>query len=135
AACATIHELIDATPEDRQYLSWRLHDAEQNARRAAWKPPAVEVVISLLQLPERRYIESAGGLCEVILESLARLQLSLQSTLPASSDLWNYDGSGNQRQRFRPKDEEDLSDYIARWFTDDLGPARGIVANREEQAR
>jgi hypothetical protein len=134
-ACAAISGLIDALAEERRYLSWRLRDAVLNARRAAWRPPAVEAVISLLQVPARRYIASARDLLDVILESLSRLQLKLNGTPPAASDLWNYEGAGNRRDRFRPKDEEDLSDYVTRWLAQDLGAARGIIANREVQPR
>jgi hypothetical protein len=134
-ACVVIGELIHVLPEERGYLAWRLHDAELNARSNAWMPPPVHTVISLLQTPHRRYIASARDLLVVVLESLARLEVQLLGTPPAAIDLWSYDGSGNRRDHFRPKDEEDLSDYVVRWLKGDLAAARGIVANREVQPR
>lgn len=38
-------------------------------------------------------------------------------------------------RRPRPKDEEELSDELARWFEGDLGPERGVIVNREVQPR
>src|SRR3989338_5640887 len=47
--------------------------------------------------------------------------------------LWNYDGGGNRRKNFRPKDEESLSDGVERWIRDDLSISRGVIVNREVQ--
>lgn len=55
------------------------------------------------------------------------------SPLPVAEDLWNWESAGGHRRTFWPKDEEALSNKIARWLNDDLGPARGIVVNREVQ--
>ena len=54
---------------------------------------------------------------------------------PGAGQLWNYNGAGNQRREFRPKDEEDLSDSIAGWLRDDLGATAGVVVGREVQPR
>tara|TARA_Y100000294_G_scaffold37567_1_gene33251 strand:+ start:1526 stop:2056 length:531 start_codon:yes stop_codon:yes gene_type:complete len=34
---------------------------------------------------------------------------------------------------YTPKDEEELSNEIARWLEDDLGPSKGVIPNREVQ--
>ena len=73
---------------------------------------------------------------EAVFDSLVRFQHRCkEGPFPAASNFWNYQGSGTHRTNFRPKDEEDLSDGIAAWLRDDLGPARGIVINREVQPR
>jgi len=51
---------------------------------------------------------------------------------PAVEELWNHDGAGNQRRNFRPKDEEYISDYVARWLDRELG-RQGLIVNREVQ--
>jgi len=70
-----------------------------------------------------RLVQNAAQLQAAILESLGRLQDELQGDLPAVTELWDTTAA-------RPKDEEALSDRVARHLRTDLGD-RGIVANRE----
>ena len=72
----------------------------------------------------------------LVIESLEDLQLHLrETTLPAVEDLWHWDGAGLQRKDFRHKDEEAVSDYVARWLRDRIGVESGVVVNREVQPR
>jgi hypothetical protein len=135
-ACQQLMRLVNLYPAHRGWFRRRYNEALQAKRRNAWKPVAPEVVRQLLGNPRSRRIENEGNLLEVLLESLKRFQARLtDSTLPDAATLWNYDGGGNNRSKFRPKDEEDFSDRIAAWLRDDLGAASGVVIGREVQPR
>ncbi len=134
-ACRVLATLVEQLPDQRPFINWRLAEAVENARRRLWRPLAPQEVLELLRDKDRRYVDSEGQLVAVLEESLARLQERLQGTWPAAIDLWSYEGAGTRREKFRPKDEEDLSDYIARWVDIDLGRSSGIVVNREVQPR
>jgi hypothetical protein len=72
-------------------------------------------------------VQNADQLLDVVVESLGRLEDKLQrAEPPAAIDLWDQVG----KNRFRPKDEERLSDYLKRHLDDDLRD-RGIIFNRE----
>lgn len=135
-ACHQLMQLANLYPANRLWFRWRHNEALQAKRRKAWKPVAPEVVRQLLGNPRSRRIENESNLLEVLLESLDRFQTRLtKATPPDASVLWNYDGRGNNRSDFRPKDEEDFSDRIAAWLRDDLGPTSGVVIGREVQPR
>lgn len=135
-ACDTIQSLSDRFLDQRLWMLFRLKEAKANYYTKTWNPPSPEEVISLLSSNGKRYVEHESELIEVVLESLSKLQHRCQdSSLPAVRNYWNYQGSGNKRSNFRPKDEEDLSDNITDWLREDLGPARGIIVNREVQPR
>ncbi len=77
----------------------------------------------------KRFVESGDQLLSVVLESLSRLQRELHGDLASVGDLWN-----SQEADWWPKQEEDISDYIARFLRRDL-IERGIIINREVQIR
>jgi hypothetical protein len=105
-------------------------------RRKGWHPLPPQVIGSLLDNPAARIIDDENDLLAVVIESLRRLQTQLtKASPPEAAFLWNYDGSGNQRRNFRPKDEEDLSDRIASWLERDIGPKSRVVIGREVQPR
>lgn len=135
-ACAAIESLIKKLPEQHPLLIWRLREAESNTLRKTWIPLTPSQIITLLQERNRRYVESEEQLLSVILESLNRMQEDYKkSSLLAVERLWNYEGGGNKRKNFRPKDEESLSDEVTRWIRDDLSTSRGVIVNREVQPK
>jgi hypothetical protein len=77
-----------------------------------------------------RLIDSGEQLLEIVIASLQRLEQELQGENPSAPDLWNSMGNGV----FRPKDENELSDYVVRHLRRDI-QGRGIVANREVEIR
>ena len=82
-----------------------------------------------------RRFSDAAALQEAVLDSITRFQEKLTcSQVPAVARLWNYEGMGRSRTNFAPKDEEDLSDELARWLRDDLA-RKGVILNREVQLR
>ena len=135
-ACRELLRLAIALPDQSTGLRWTYRNALTNVRRNLWLPPAPDEVKRVLAHPCARLLRSEEDLLELVLESLARLQVHLTGrALPAVEDLWRWEGSGNSRTNFRPKDEESLSDYVARWLTDDIGPTSGVVVGREVQPR
>ena len=136
AACSELGKLATAFPEEATWFRWSQREAIANVRRDKWKPPPPNDVKSVIERADARILNSDDDLVDVILESLARLQRALtRQSLPKAEELWAWDGAGLKRSKFRPKDEEALSDYVARWLSEDLGPAAGVIVNREVQPR
>lgn len=136
AGCRELLRLAAALPELSTGLRWTYREAVTNIRRNLWHPPLPDAVKRVLAQPGARLLNSDDDLLELVLESLGRLQTKLTAqVLPAVEDLWRWDGSGNARKKFQAKDEEALSDYIARWLSDDIGQTAGVVVGREVQPR
>lgn len=134
-ACAELANLMKLFPHLRG-IAWNYHAAIKNKRRNAWSSPAPEVVSLLLNNTKLRLVQSEQDLLELVLESLERIQQKLTgSMLPAADELWLWEGAGNRRKNFKPKDEEAFSAYIARRLMDDIGPTSGVVVNCEVQPR
>ena len=128
AACQELMVLAsEVAGDERISILWSHSRAQHNFRRNAWVPPQPKEVGELLRRAGTRLVQSGEDLLELVIESLGRYQDQLTgSALPAVEGLWNETS---------PKDEEALSDDVARWLTNDLGPSAGIVANREVQPR
>jgi len=136
AACLELLRLATALPDEATWLRWSHMEAVTNLRRTLWRPTLPQDVRSILESSRARLLTCDDDLLELVIESLDRLQRRLTAqALPAAEDLWRWDGGGLNRTNFRPKDEEALSDYIARWLTEDIGPSAGVVVNREVQPR
>ncbi|NMB55395.1 MAG: hypothetical protein GYA15_11895 [Leptolinea sp.] len=112
------------------WLKWQIHDAEMNYLRNSWHPFEPSQLLKLLSNPELRLVQSGEQLLDVIIESLARLQQILQGETPQSVFLWNE----LPNKKFRPKEENRLSDYIKNHIMNDI-KNRGIIANREVEIR
>ena len=108
------------------WLKYIVLRADAARLREEWKGIDPETLFRLARNPEARLVESEDQLADLVYESLNRLQAKLHGTPPAVADLWNDD---------RPKDEPHLSNYVQRHLREDLGPQRGIVANREVEIR
>jgi hypothetical protein len=109
-----------------EWLSQTILRAKETLRRDTWQAPGVGQIIALSESSSRRLVESGGQLMGLVLESLERYQGELQGELPAVSALWDNLGHG----KYRPKDEQELSDAIARHLRSDLR-GRGVVVGRE----
>ena len=112
------------------WMKWVIVEARKVTLRASWRPLAPNELLKLVQRPATRLVQSAVQLQDVIIESLADLQIALQGETPAAPDLWDEGSS----KRFTPKDENHLSDYVKRHLERDLN-TRGIVALREVEIR
>lgn len=135
-ACVELRRLMTELPSEKPNLQWSYRSALINKRRNSWNAPDVESVRLILENAHARLIQSESDLKELVFESLGRFQQRLTNRmLPAVDELWRWDGAGNQRRNFAPKDEDAFSDSIARWLFEDIGPSAGVVVNREVQPR
>lgn len=75
-------------------------------------------------------MQNENQLVDVVIESLERLEEKLQGETPAAIYLWNKTG----RNLYRPKDENELSDFVKIHLDADLRD-RGIIINREVEIR
>ncbi len=137
-AVAAIEQLGRELPHLR-YLKWVEWDARELARRETWNPLKPTQFLEGMKRPDARFIQSNGQLLELVLESLERLQQRLVGETPAAIFLWN-EWSPAQRSRgeshrlYRPKHEEDISDFVTTHLDNDLR-SRGVILNREVQIR
>lgn len=134
AACEQLIRLAQELPEESTWLLWRFRDALQSVRRKEWDPISINQLTSLVVDGKRRFLRNEDDLQEIIIESLNRFQRHLRNDdLPAAENFWHWDGGGQKRTNFRHTDEEAVSDHIARWLRDDIGPSSAVVVNREVQ--
>ena len=110
------------------WLRFHIDEAETLACAVTWRALPINQILSIAADRNKRLIESSAQLVSVVLESLERLQSGLHDELPAVRDLWN------SKPEPCPKDEEDVSDYVARHFRRDLAQG-GVIINREVQIR
>lgn len=129
AARQAVERLAAALPE-LSWLRWSVVATREHTLRQTWTPPRPDVLLKMACDRDLRLVESEEHLLAVVIESLRRLEQELQGENPAAPDLWNKLGEG----AYRPKDENDLSNYIARHLRRDI-QKRGIVANREVEIR
>jgi hypothetical protein len=125
AAVDALQSLRRKFPE-LEWLSQTILRTREAVRRETWVAPSVPQILALAENAARRLVETGEQLLELLEESLDRLQQDLQGELPSVSALWDNLGGG----KYRPKDEQELSDMIARHFRKDLHD-RGVVAGRE----
>lgn len=125
-SCAAIQRIMQALPH-LDWLKWTLHEAKRVTRQRTWEPPTVAEIRSLVQSRERRLVQNADELLDVVIESLRRFEEKLQlNQPPAIVYLWNETSPGV----FEPKEEERLSDAIKIHLDTDIRD-RQVIINRE----
>jgi len=82
----------------------------------------------------RRLVQNGEQLLAVVTESLVRLEDTLHGETPAHIFLWDVIPAGEGEKRYRPKDENSLSDYVKLHLERDL-KQRGIIVLREVEIR
>lgn len=118
---------LEARFPELPWLGGLRTDAQELVRRARWSPPQPADVVRMGADAARRWVTSDAELREAVVESFARAQEALQSSTPASVDLWDTTAH-------RPKHENELSDWLKRWLDTDLR-GRGVIVGREVQIR
>jgi hypothetical protein len=129
SACDAIDQISREFP-DLDWLKGVLLKAQEVRRRVSWVPPSPEALLKLTRGQDGRFVQGGGQLLDVLIESLKRLESKLQGATPAGRDLWDK----LDNLRYRPIEEESLSDYVKRHLEADL-LSRGIIVNREVQIR
>lgn len=108
--------------------------------QSSWHPLIPSQFRELLSRKHMRWIQSGSQLLDVICELLNNLNADLQGKdggLPAAPYLWDqWPDIESKRRRVlnRPKDENRLSDYVARYLRRELA-GRGVLISRENQVR
>lgn len=125
---AALGSIIDHFPDDEN-LKFNYAAARRDVARSTWVPSTMATLATLINDTEQRIVESESQLLAVVCESLHRFQVELHDELPAVRDLWD-----KHDDAWRPVDENDLSDRIARHFRTDL-ESRGVIINREVKIR
>ncbi|MCB0181122.1 MAG: hypothetical protein KDI62_23050, partial [Anaerolineae bacterium] len=122
-------------------LGYFIHQAEALTRTEAWQPISPQDFHALLQNRKTRWVQTETQLLEIVVELLDQLNEELQEghngATPAAIDLWNEYPHGNNphiKPKFTPKDENRLSDYIARYLKREL-EGKNIFISREPQIR
>jgi predicted NACHT family NTPase len=132
--CEALRTILLAHPE-MEWIRWVLIDAERLVRRRTWTGFNPKEILSMTHDKERRLVQNGEHLLAVVTESLVRLQETLHGETPARIFLWDVLPSGVEGQkRYRPKDENSLSDYVKLHLEHDL-KQRGIIVLREVEIR
>jgi hypothetical protein len=116
------------------WLKFWVADALREERRHSWEPPTPSQFRRLLADRDKRYVATPTHLLDLVIESLEKLQEQLQGETPAVKDLWNSWPSTSGSRKWRPKDENDLSDRVKRHLDADL-VNRQVIVNREVEIR
>ena len=132
-ACEEIARITQELPH-LPWLKLRLLEVRAITRRNTWMPCKPSDILKLATDKQRRLVQNGEQLLEAIVESLERLEIKLQGVTPAAIDLWNVLPAGGHNKTYRPKDEEDFSNYAKRHLEEDL-KQKGIIANREVEIR
>ena len=112
------------------WLNWTIRRARETARHNTWKPLSPGQIIELAARPDARLIRGPEQLLELLVESLQRLDAALQGETPTAPLLWNK----LTETKYRPKDEESLSDLLRLYLELDLR-GRGLNLTREPVIR
>ena len=128
-AIVALEKILQARPH-YDWLYWTIRKARENARRETWIPLTPEQVLKLGTRPDAKLIRGPEQLLDLIVESLGRLDTALQGETPVSTFLWNK----LSKTRYRPKDEESLSDLIHWHLKTDLR-RKGLGITREPVIR
>jgi len=126
--CDALKSLVQKHP-DLPWLKSHLIDAEKRNRWLEWSPPTPLHLLNLMVDRTKMLVRNEEELMQVILNSLEKFEQTLHGTTPAITDVWN-----TERDQYRPKDENEISDRLKRHFEQDI-KVKGIIANREVEIR
>jgi hypothetical protein len=118
---------IEAALPQHAWLRAVRQDAELRMRANTWASIDPRDLLALVAESDRRLVNTAAQLLDVVLDALAVVQSRLTGETPESHLLWDS-------RVGRPKPEDDISDYLLNRLRD-LATTRGIVVNREVQVR
>lgn len=125
-AVVTLRSLIARLPE-LPWLAFRLVDADQLMRQRTWLPLTPNEVLSLIECPEGRLVQSASQLADILVEVLRRYEQELHGEQSPIRSLWDRQSSGSL---LRPVEEDAISDHVKLFLQREL-VERGVVVNRE----
>lgn len=133
ASVIAIQRTVNALP-NLDWLRSVLIEARKNTLRKTWRPCTPAELIQLARQPDTRLVRNAGGLQVLLVEALGALEQKLQGETYAAPDLWDQTDRTRGQEKFRPKDEGHLSDWVKRNLETEL-QTRGVVMAREPEIR
>jgi hypothetical protein len=101
AAVETLRNVLLKLP-DRDWLAYRLLDAEQVMRRNTWSPLSPGDIIRVTETTRGVLIQSAQQLADILVETLRRYERELHGEQTPVRALWDYQADN---KTFRPVDE------------------------------
>lgn len=128
-ACNAIRRIAGELP-DLGWLKWTLLEAQAIARRSTWIPPQPADIIRIAANDGARLVQGGEQLLDILLESLKRMEATLQGETPAAQFLWDK----TAKSTYRPKSEASFADYVKMHLDQDLRH-RGVIVNREVEIR
>lgn len=111
------------------WMKYHLHKAQDRLHRKLWDPPLPVEFLSMCSDSKRRLVRTEGDLLEIITESIRKWERHIHKENLVQS-LW--DKQGTDKARWRPKDEEHLSQSLKAWMMSDLVNSQ-VVLGRELQ--
>jgi hypothetical protein len=127
-SCDALKRIAD-TLTKLTWLKSVLVEARRNTLHSTWRPLRVREFLQITSRRESALVRDATELQELLLDWLRDVEKELQGKY-AAPDLWNQ----LDKDRWRPKDENHLSDWVTRYLEPKLED-RGIVVAREVQIR
>lgn len=114
-----------------QWLGQVIAQAREIVRRESWKPPTAQATITYLARTGMPPLCNDADLADAVKASLGRYQALLKGPNPPT-ELWNE--SAGPVKIWTPKDEENVSDCLARHLERDL-KAHSVHVARESELR
>jgi hypothetical protein len=111
-----------------------LASALKTMRLQIWRPPEPKDIRLLARAPGIHLVKDESELLDLLIASLKDLDRQLHGEILAVKFLWNEGHDKTKKDRWRPKLEEDLSDWIGLYLDQNVA-RRGIIAQREVKIR
>lgn len=127
-------ELLKSLKKKLKILPWDyyLNQAEEKVRLVTWAVPNAKDLLKLAEVAEKRLVNNADQLVDVIEEALERIQKKLHAETASVIELWNY--NRGQKRRYWPKDENDFSNWLKRQLELEI-KTKDIIIAREVEIR
>jgi hypothetical protein len=131
-ACGTLQGLLDEKPDDVRIV-YAIQEAKELARRSTWQPFGVQEIKTLLSNKTLRLVRNSAQLLNLVDEKLTELQAEVRGPNNFVNIFWNEWTEGQTRY-YRPKSENDISDFVAVYLDRELRRS-GVIINREVSIR
>lgn len=128
-ACKGIKKIIKAFPEN-EGMNIVLYEAQEKTRYHTWMPYKPKDILEVVKSRNYRFVQDGKQLLNIIIDSLKRLEKTLQGEDYCARFLWDRIAS----RKYRPKGENIFSDYVKKHLKEEL-VQKGIIVNREVQIR
>lgn len=131
-ACGLLEGIANQLPPgERIWIRWVLRDGIIGMRRRAWAAPATSVVTTMVGNAESRMLGTDDDLLALVVESLGRLEDSLQRRSNSPIDEYWRPQKIGKKKVFAPIAEVPAAKKIATWLEHDLDKRKGITIQRE----